>query len=153
MIQWKEISDIKGFEPFKSYFVSNTGLIASEKRNGQRVILKQQPREGRRSVYKIVFLYPKKNATRTTTSPFSGGTVSFVMPVTKSKKSCLSVHRLVALAFKYNPDHYTLQVDHIDGDSFNNVESNLQWLTNKQNTKKAYLCKKYIRPPIRNTAP
>lgn len=46
------------------------------------------------------------------------------------------VHRLVAEAFIPNPDNLPI-VDHIDFDKKNNVVSNLQWLTQKQNVERS----------------
>ena len=43
-----------------------------------------------------------------------------------------TIHRLVATAFIPNPDQKT-DVNHIDGDKFNNVVSNLEWVSHKQN--------------------
>jgi hypothetical protein len=53
-------------------------------------------------------------------------------------------HRLVAKAWLPNP-YYLTTVDHIDADKINNDTSNLQWLTRKENTRKAvYIEGKYI---------
>lgn len=43
-----------------------------------------------------------------------------------------SVHRLVAMAFLPNPNHLP-QVDHINGDCYDNRATNLRWVTVKQN--------------------
>jgi len=45
------------------------------------------------------------------------------------------VHRLVAKAFLPNPESLP-QVDHIDNDQSNNKLSNLQWISNRDNTLK-----------------
>jgi hypothetical protein len=54
------------------------------------------------------------------------------------------VHRLVAKAWLPNP--YLMEtIDHIDADKTNNNVSNLQWLTRKENTRKAvYIEGKHI---------
>lgn len=46
------------------------------------------------------------------------------------------VHRLVAKAFVPNPDNLPV-IDHIDHDRSNNVATNLQWLTQKQNVQRS----------------
>lgn len=48
-----------------------------------------------------------------------------------------SVHRLVAKHFIQNKNNLP-QVNHIDGDTFNNCVSNLEWCDNSHNQKHAY---------------
>ncbi len=50
--------------------------------------------------------------------------------------STFKIHRLVAMHFLPNP-HNLPQVDHIDGDKSNNDVSNLEWVTNEENQRRA----------------
>lgn len=55
-----------------------------------------------------------------------------------NKGSPTPVHRLVALAFHANPNNLP-QVNHIDGNKWNNKASNLEWVDNAGNQRHAYL--------------
>lgn len=53
----------------------------------------------------------------------------------------MKIHRLVAMAFIPNPEGKP-QINHIDGNNQNNSISNLEWVTNWENTKKAQALRK-----------
>ena len=54
------------------------------------------------------------------------------------KQKTFRIHQLVAVAFlNHTPDkHKGLVIDHIDGNKLNNMTTNLQLITNKENTSK-----------------
>jgi len=54
-----------------------------------------------------------------------------------SKMKRFNLHRLIAIHFIDNPNNYT-QVNHIDGNKFNNDISNLEWCNNSMNQLHAY---------------
>lgn len=62
-------------------------------------------------------------------------------------RKTVSIHRLVAEAFIPNPDNLP-QVDHLDCDKKNNNVHNLEWVTAKENTDRAY--KNGLNPVKRN---
>lgn len=56
----------------------------------------------------------------------------------EGKPKRYKVHRLVAYLFCNPPDNYSeLEVDHIDGNHFNNSAENLEWVTRKENNRRA----------------
>jgi hypothetical protein len=48
-------------------------------------------------------------------------------------KKTMRIHRLICLAFNYNENWETLEVNHKDGKKLNNVPSNLEWCTRSEN--------------------
>ena len=74
--------------------------------------------------------------------------------LTKNKKAKnYFVHRLVALAFLPNPNHYE-EVNHIDGNKRNNNVLNLEWCSHLQNMQHCYansLRKHHVAPMLGRT--
>lgn len=65
--------------------------------------------------------------------------------VTLSKnniKKQISIHRLVALTFIPNPENKKC-VNHIDGNKQNNILTNLEWVTNRENSAHHFLKQNY----------
>lgn len=69
----------------------------------------------------------------------NSGYKSVTIPTEESPRKKISVHRLEALTFDYNPDYKNLQVNHKDGNPSNNMINNLEWTTPKENSDHAML--------------
>jgi hypothetical protein len=113
---WK---DIEGYEGL--YQVSNSGKVKALFKIVQRT-------------RKQVQTYPEKILKPNTCHK---GYCRVSLHNTKKAKTH-SVHRLVALAFIPNPEGKP-QVNHINGIKSDNSISNLEWVTNAENQKHAYL--------------
>lgn len=100
---------IKDYEDL--YLVSNTGLVKSL-HWGKEKLLKQVIRSKNYQYY-------------------------FVGLLKNKKRKYFAVHRLVAQAFIENTNNYA-QVDHLDGNKLNNNADNLEWVTPKENTNRAW---------------
>ena len=53
-------------------------------------------------------------------------------------RKTITVHRLVASTFIPNPNNLP-EIDHIDGNKLNNSINNLEWVTSKENLKRAWI--------------
>ena len=102
---------LKPIENFDGYFISNLGNVYSE--NGhQRVQMR--------------------------TWIDSRGNYESVYLSCAGKRKIFLVHRLVAMAFIPNPNNLP-EVNHKDKNKKNNVVTNLEWCTRKENLKDSYL--------------
>lgn len=109
--EWRDIDGYNGF-----YQVSNTGKVRSMVfRNNQAFIQR---------IKELKTVTNDKN--RVHISLYKDG-----------KRKNIAVHRLVAKAFIPNDENLP-EVNHIDGNPSNNVVTNLEWCTRKQNAKHAY---------------
>lgn len=97
-----------------------------------------------------------KGRVKSTSRPDKSGHIRLkqcgIMKLKKTKRGYLSVqisgkwlivHRMVGELFVFNDKHpdmsiNELVIDHIDNNKTNNNAENLQWLTQKENTNKAY---------------
>lgn len=122
---WKEI---KGYEGY--YQVSNKGQI----RSVQRVItLITRDGKDRPSVFKGKIL----KQTDETKNRHNWLPRKFVQLSKDGIRKRYYVHRLVAETFIPNPQSLP-EVNHKDGDPFNNNSYNLEWVTKKENINHAF---------------
>lgn len=115
--QWRDVAGYEGL-----YQVSSHGRLRSLKyhmRPGRVVVLKQFADKG--GYLRAKFC---KDGNETT----------------------VKVHRVVAEAFLPNPDRKR-EVNHKDGNTMNNVPSNLEWATPSENMKHAS-ASKLVKPPV-----
>ena len=108
-IEWKPIKDYE-----ELYMVSNTGLVK-----------------------RIRFINGKHNfeRERLLKPTINKDGYMFVRLCKNGKSKNMRIHKLVANAFLGEND---LQVDHIDGNKLNNRLDNLEYVTPKENTQRAW---------------
>lgn len=107
---WKDVCGYEG-----DYKVSNLGNVLSypKQGNGYRTMILKAYIVGKDRNYLAVRLYKNKRTQQ------------------------FKVHRLVVTMFLDNPEDKP-QVNHIDGDTFNNKLNNLEWCDNSENQLHAY---------------
>lgn len=126
--EWK---DVKGYEEL--YQISNYGRVKSLTTwNGNK--------------YKKSYTKRKKILKCTKQDTCKGKTkyYRYCVRLSKNKKSkYIKIHQLVAQAFIPNPNNYII-INHIDGNPLNNLITNLEWCTPKENSEhyQKYLRKK-----------
>lgn len=97
-----------------NYWITDTGLVLSERMGFKPIKLRQtRPTKRSRNRYLEACLLHKH---------------------TRTKKTYVKVHRLVALAFISNPKNLP-EVNHIDKNGLNNNIKNLEWVTSKENSR------------------
>ena len=96
--------EIPGYEG--KYFITKSGVV----HNAKGKVIRPWLHQGRRSQYMRVTLYGGKTRRRWNAR----------------------VHRLVALTYLPNPENKP-EVDHLNGNSFDNRVCNLQWVTTEEN--------------------
>lgn len=112
----------KAIEDFPGYEVSDRGKVRNSKTG--RVLKQQELKQSRRN-----------------------STLLAVCMMRERKKALKTVHRLVAAAFVPNPDGLP-QVEHINGELFDNRAKNLRW-----NSHAGIMANKHIRKRINDNNP
>lgn len=112
---WKDIINFPGYQ------VSNTGEIKSLKR---KIAHK---RSGYITIRERLLRYSISNA----------GYFCCHLTDINGRHKMMNVHRLVALSFLGHPPVVYYQVNHKDGNKLNNVYTNLEWMTRRENSKHA----------------
>lgn len=113
---WKDIENYENY-----YQISNDGIVRSLSRrinsshNSKRILVEKE----------------------LTNKKCSNGKYLQVCLSKEGKISYFLVHRLVAKAFIENPLSLP-EVNHIDGNRYNNIVSNLEWCTRQYNIQHAY---------------
>lgn len=111
------IEEYKSIKNFENYAVSNTGKVKRISKGHGTYIDKELYQSINNAGYKTVILFKDKKA------------------------YCRTIHKLVAEAFLEKPDDYLIKkydIDHIDNNKLNNNVINLQFLTHRENMKKAW---------------
>lgn len=99
------------------YEVSNQGRIRSVARIARRGVIAHYP-------YRQRILYQKAHK--------RGGYLN-VWLYDGKKRRCFRVHRIVAWHFLPEPAHAESEVNHKDGDTAHNADTNLEWKTGPAN--------------------
>lgn len=114
MTSWKPVEGYEGF-----YEVSDRGDVRSLPR-----LVKNGAKSFRTTAARIL-------------TPIRSGSGYLHVSLCKGKQTFRAIHRLVAEAFLPNPENKT-QVNHIDGDRYNNSAENLEWCTALENAAHAW---------------
>lgn len=122
---WKEV---KGYEGY--YEVSNTGKVRSVERT---IVLLARDGADRPSIYKSKELKQSIESKQ----KYNWLPRKYVRLSKGGKIKRFYVHRLVALTFIPNPNNMT-DVNHKDGNPFNNNVANLEWVSRRMNINHAF---------------